>query len=476
MSFTSFVFILYFLPIFFLIFWLTPRQFHNFLILIASYVFYGFGAPLGAMLLMATSILDYSIANAIHTARLPFRKKFLLTVAVIGNLGMLGYFKYSNFFVQEFNSLLGMFGSAHVSWQSVVLPFGISFIVFHKISYIVDIYYGRAVPTKRFIHYANFIAFFPKILQGPIVRYHDIADQLERRACTVDDAFAGLNRFMLGFSKKILIADALGEIADKVFALKMVDMGTPHAWLGILAYTMQLYFDFSGYSDMAIGLSRMMGFKIPENFNRPYLSPNFTAFWRRWHISLGRWFMEYLYIPLGGNRVGKLRNHLNLWTVFLISGLWHGANWTFIIWGLYHGFFLVIDRLFWIKVSDRLGRVANTVLTFFFVMIGWVFFRSNTMTEASAFLSKMFAVSSDYHGETLFVNLISNRGWFILALAIFLSFFPNSLKVHLSEHIYRNTTDSQRMVLAFFGTVILFGIAIISMVNNSFKPFIYFRF
>ncbi|MBP7735311.1 MAG: MBOAT family protein [Spirochaetes bacterium] len=389
---------------------------------------------------------------------------------------MLIYFKYLNFFIAQINSMAQIIHQPAITWSSSAYILGISFIVFHKLSYLVDLYRGKA-QSAGFLNFSLYVALFPKLVQGPIILYHELSDQLISRSRSLQDSFNGVFRFIIGLSKKVLIANTLGDVADKVFALDYNHMTPAYAWLGILCYTFQIYFDFAGYSDMAIGIARMLGFQFKENFNRPYIAKNFTEFWRRWHMSLSQWFKEYVYIPLGGNRVSVLRNYFNLWVVFLISGIWHGANWTFIIWGVYHGLFLVADKKFWLEKSKSLGGAVNAGITFFFIMIGWVLFRSENMTNAVKYLGRMFDVTSinEVSSKILFSDLIDNRGVFILILAVVISFIPDGI-LEYAKSIKDKLSANQFAFLKVCVMYSLFVLSYFSLVNNSFKPFIYFRF
>jgi len=394
-------------------------------------------------------------------------KQRFLTLSIVVNVGLLAYMKYANFFATEINRVLGWFGASGFHWTYIALPIGISFFTFQKISYVVDVYRGEVKPAKSLIDFALYVALFPQLIAGPIVRYHDVARQLTSRVHTSEKFFSGIYRFSLGLGKKVLIANPMGLTADRVFNLSNLDLTTPYAWLGAIAYAFQIYFDFSGYSDMAIGLGRMMGFEFLENFNRPYIARNFTDFWRRWHISLSSWMKEYLYIPLGGNRIGKKRMYVNLWTVFLLSGLWHGAAWTFALWGAYHGFFLVLDKFGWKHISERMPAIFTIPLTFVFVTFGWVLFRAETLTQAATFFVRMFVPLRDF-SDTLLVELIGSRGITVMVIATIISFFP-----------YRWHLDSTRLHGAIIQTgmiFILLSLSAISLTNSQFNPFIYFRF
>jgi alginate O-acetyltransferase complex protein AlgI len=318
------------------------------------------------------------------------------------------------------------------------------------------------------------VALFPQLIAGPIIRYFDVAKQLKQRTYTSEKILYGIMRFVEGLAKKVLLADVLGVIADKIFSLPVSELTMSYAWLGIISYTMQIYFDFSGYSDMAIGLGSIMGFSFLENFNRPYISQSFTEFWKRWHISLSNWMKEYLYIPLGGNRKSKTITFVNLWIVFLVSGLWHGANWTFIIWGAYHGLFLIFDKLFWNKLVNKIPKIFAMFSTFFFIMIGWIFFRSETLTQAVYFLKSMFIPVIKYP-NILFAEIVSNRGIFSLVIAFFISFLP--IWLWFDKKIIR----IQRNKKIFYGIfpvliLILFFISVIRLASTGFNPFIYFKF
>ncbi len=466
MIFSSLEFIFIFLPIFLLIYYITPPKWRNITALIGSYIFYAWGAPLFVYVLLLSTIIDFILGRWMDRSRF---KRRILTISIVCNIGILAYMKYANFFFIEMNHLLTNLGGGGFNFAHIALPIGISFFTFQKISYMVDIYRGKVRSARSFIDFALYIALFPQLIAGPIIRYHDVAKQLIDRIHSSEKFISGIYRFTIGLAKKVLIANPLGLTADKVWALSHTDLTTPYVWLGVLAYTFQIYFDFSGYSDMAIGLGKMMGFDFLENFNRPYLARNFTDFWRRWHISLSNWMREYLYIPLGGNRVGKRRMYLNLWIVFLLSGLWHGANWTFVVWGAYHGFFLVLDKLGMKKVTDKLPPIINTVSTFILIMFGWVFFRSETLTQAFGFITRMI-IPQDIFSNILLVELINNRGIFVLVMAILLSFCPNIF--------YKANIQDYKIIKLFIAilTILLMILSILSLVNSGYNPFIYFRF
>lgn len=473
MVFSSSLFLVFFLPVFLLVYFLADVKYKNYVALLGSVVFYIWGAPLFIFVILGSIVCDFTFAHYIHRSRGTARK-VLLGAAITLNVGILLYFKYANFFVENVNQLLSVFGSGEISWTRVALPIGISFFTFHEMSYIIDVYRGVKPPMKNIGNYALYILFFPQLIAGPIIRFNEISDQIEERSYqyTVDNQLMGFIRFFIGLAKKVLIANVLGAEADRIFALGADDLTTPLAWLGILAYAFQIYFDFSGYSDMAIGLARVMGFIFPENFNNPYISQNITEFWRRWHMSLSRWMRDYLYISLGGNRVSTARMYFNLAFVFLISGFWHGAEWNFIFWGAYHGLFLILDRLFLIKWLKKTGRVFSIAFTFFLTLIGWVLFRGQNVEHIGLFLKRMFVFRTNdmawgFH----------NDFWVILALGAFFSFvaatrWGDKWQIAVFEKAY----PLKR--LAWLGSIciLLFIICLGSITSSGFNPFIYFRF
>jgi alginate O-acetyltransferase complex protein AlgI len=397
----------------------------------------------------------------------------MLTLSVSVNLGLLFYFKYSNFFVENVNAVLSVFGTGNISWTKLVLPIGISFYTFETITYVVDVYRRVHKPLHNFWDYQLYIILFPKLIAGPIIRYHELADQISDRSQndTIDNKLTGFFRFAIGLGKKVMIANPLGAYADMVFAGNIPDTSSFTLWIGILAYTFQIYYDFAGYSDMAIGLSRMIGFDIIENFNNPYISRNISEFWRRWHMSLGRWMRNYLYLPLGGNRVSAKRLYFNLWIVFLVSGLWHGAAWNFIVWGAFHGTFLVADRLFLLKLYEKIGKFPSVLITFFITIIGWVLFRADSMTHAWDFISGMFAFRG---GEEIFV---SRQVWVMLSIAAafaFMAYFPSNEP--WQNHILGKVHKTKTLVFMTLGALVLFVLSLSSITASGFNPFIYFRF
>ncbi len=487
MVFSSIIFLNLFLPVFLLVYLAVPSRFKNPVLILASSLFYAWGAPKVLPLLFLTTWIDYWCSRKFKNKDKSERKWLWLSVMV--NILSLAWFKYSNFFVGELSRLNQYFGEEPLSWTAVALPIGISFFTFQKISYLVDVWQKRAEPPESFWQYLLFVICFPQLIAGPIVRFHDIAHQLKVRKHTIDSVFEGCSRFLIGLGKKVLIANPLAWVADTIFALGTDTLPCHYAWLGIICYAMQIYFDFSGYSDMAIGLGRMIGFKFPENFNNPYISRNITEFWRRWHITLSEWMKLYLYIPLGGNRSGKLRTYFNLWIVFLLSGLWHGASWNFIAWGAFHGFFLVVDKLYWQKLSLGMPRVLSTSITFIIVLFGWVLFRAETLPQALSYAYQMldFSDFGEAHHWMLTGELLQNRTRLVLVLALALSFAPafslknfQMPKDFTGELTYKpfglNPSGAVSSTLIGATMLVILLLCTMSLVSASFNPFIYFRF
>ncbi len=473
MVFSSVLFLFFFLPITLLLYYITRKRYKNLVALLASVVFYAWGAPLFVFVIFGSIICDFLFAKYIHKSE-GLKKKLLLTAAISLNVGILIYFKYANFFVENLNTLLYSFGFTEIQWVKIALPIGISFFTFHEMSYVIDVYRGVKPPMKNILNYALYILFFPQLIAGPIIRFNEISDQIEDRRYqfTVDNHLLGFFRFVIGLAKKVLIANVLGEEADRIFALGFYDLTTPLAWLGVLAYAFQIYFDFSGYSDMAIGLARMMGFIFPENFNNPYISQSITEFWRRWHMSLSRWMRDYLYISLGGNRVSVPRMYFNLAFVFLISGFWHGAEWNFIFWGAFHGLFLILDRLFLLKLLKRIGKIPAILFTFFVTLMGWVLFRCESPEQIKHYFTRLFDFTlrpTDLYFDSRFVVM--------LFVGVFFSFFGAFGGVEKwQEHVYASGQKNRNVIFLSLFSIFLFVICSSAVVSSGFNPFIYFRF
>lgn len=474
MVFSSIVFLFYFLPAFLVAYFVAPQKFKNYIALFASIAFYAWGAPRFVFVILLSTVIDFYLVNALHKSADEKKRKTYLIFSLVMNLGLLAYFKYANFFVENVNAVLQSIGVEQVGWTSIALPIGVSFYTFQTLTYSIDVYRRIHAPLQKVTDYLLYIMAFPQMIAGPIVRFTSIATQIVQRDDSLDDKLIGFYRFCIGLAKKVLIANVMAEQADVIFNSNLNDISTPIAWLGMMAYTFQIYFDFSGYSDMAIGLGRMMGFRFPENFDSPYISQSISEFWRRWHMTLGSFMRDYLYIPLGGNKVDtKGRLYFNLVLVFLLSGLWHGASWNFVIWGAFHGLFLILDRVFLKKLLTKLGKVFSILFTFVVVMIAWVIFRLEDFGRMKIYLYKLFSGDGngfDFETVTSF--------WFILLVAVLFSFlvafsFGKKVQAYFFEtEIYSGISHVFLFVLA----ILLLFLSASSVTSSGFNPFIYFRF
>lgn len=469
MVFSSLLFLLIFLPLFLVGYHFIPVRFKNSYTMLMSILFYAWGAPKFVFIALISILLDFLIVKKMDQAE-EKRRFGLLWVSIVLNVSLLLYFKYANFFVENFRHFVP---NSLQHWDEIILPIGISFFTFQKISYAVDIYQKVKEPLQKVGDYTLYILLFPQLIAGPIVRFREIASQLiHRDHYDYNGKIYGIYRFSIGLAKKVLIANVLGEKADLIFSLESADLSSSIAWLGILCYTFQIYFDFSGYSDMAIGLGAMMGFKFPENFNSPYIAQSITEFWRRWHMTLSRWMRDYLYIPLGGNRVKtKGRLYMNLWVVFLISGFWHGASWNFILWGAFHGFFIVCDRLFLNRLTKYIGKITRIALTFFIVIMSWVIFRVESLPQAIDFYKALFAF--DFTSLDLFID---DKLLIMLGIGFGLSFL---LVFQTLEKRYDQMIQLSSVKATFLKGLISFMLLLVCVANltsTGFNPFIYFRF
>jgi alginate O-acetyltransferase complex protein AlgI len=472
MVFSSSLFLLYFLPAFLLLYFVVPHKLKNYVALIASVAFYAWGAPDFIFIVIGSIIIDFYLVKAMYHANLR-RKRQLAGASIVLNVGLLAYFKYANFFIENVDWMLEQFGRDPVAWIHVALPIGISFFTFQKMTYTIDVYRGIHPPLNRLTDLALYILMFPQLIAGPIVRFNEIAHQLVDRRSNenVDNRITGFFRFCLGLGKKVMIANTLGAYADQVFAADPTQLAAITLWIGVLAYAFQIYYDFAGYSDMAIGLGRMLGFDFPENFNNPYISQNISEFWRRWHMTLGRWMRDYLYIPLGGSKVTALRMYFNLWLVFLISGLWHGAAWNFVVWGAFHGMFLVADRLFLLKFYKAIGKFPSVAITFLITLVGWVLFRADSMAQVWDYLGGMFSFRG---GETIFAD---RSIWFMIIFGGFFAlwaYFPAIER--WQTKLFAKEQKFGSILIMTLAAILLFIISLASITSSDFNPFIYFRF
>jgi alginate O-acetyltransferase complex protein AlgI len=478
MLFTEPLFLFVFLPLTLAIYFAAPAFARNTLITVASLLFYGFGEPKFVPIMLFSIGLNYVLAIWIERHRGGRRANLVLAIGIASDLALLLLFKYARWFLANLDPVFASLGWPQWELRSIWLPLGISFFTFHKISYKIDVYRGVTKAQRNPLTLALYILFFPQLIAGPIVRYHDISDQLATRSVRATEFAEGIRRFIVGLAKKMLIANTVALVADTVFSLPANELGMLTAWLGVLCYTLQIYFDFSGYSDMAIGLAMMFGFRFLENFEHPYSSRSITEFWRRWHISLSRWFRDYLYIPLGGNRAGTARTYLNLMIVFTLCGLWHGASWVFLIWGLFHGLFLVIERgglSRWLETAPPLFARLYLIII---VMIGWVFFRSESVGHASTILAAMFGSSgatADNYPPGVFLD-----SWTLLIVILGLVFsFPARRWIATWFQVPgRAGTELSALgeTGAMLALVALLLLSLMVIAAGTYNPFLYFRF
>lgn len=439
-------------------------------LLVASTLFYLWGEPVFVLILVASTAFDYALSFYLTGPTSRPVRGLALAAGIVNNLGILFVYKYADFVANNFNWALAPFGAHRLPLLHLALPIGVSFVVFEKITYLVDTYRGISKPAATFWDYCLFVLFFPKLLAGPILKYHEMRDQIAKpRAVEWSDFGFGFLRFSRGIGRKLLIADPLGSFVNTVFAADPASLDAGHAWLALASFTLQIYFDFAGYSDMAIGLARMLGFGLKENFDKPYIARSLTEFWRRWHISLTTWIRDYLYKPLGGNREGDVRTYLNLWICFLLSGLWHGASWNFVLWGAYNGLFLTLDRLFLRNALERCGAVVATIVTLFIVMIGWAIFRSDSPAHLMTFLSALSGMTpatsaSEIPAEVPFTLVLGA----LISLLPATAFYPALIRAYNTKAWLRTLTIA---VL-----VVIYVLSIARAVTVPFQPFIYFRF
>jgi alginate O-acetyltransferase complex protein AlgI len=439
-------------------------------LLVASTLFYFWGEPLFVLVLLASTAIDYALSFHLGDPTALRTRRLALAAGVAGNLGVLIVYKYADFLADNLNPVLAAFGAHRIPLLHLALPIGVSFVVFEKITYLVDTYRGTSRTAATFTDYCLFVLFFPKLLAGPILKYHEMKDQIAKPPPIEWSDFAiGFLRFSRGIGRKLLIADPLGAFVNTVFAADPASLGAGHAWLGLGSFTLQIYFDFAGYSDMAIGLARMLGFSLRENFNTPYVARSMTDFWRRWHISLTTWIRDYLYKPLGGNREGEARTYVNLWICFLLSGLWHGASWNFVLWGAYNGLFLTLDRLFLREALARCGAAISTGVTLFIVMIGWAIFRSDSPAHLMPFLSALFGMSRASVAPEIppEVPLALAFGTLICLLPA-TPLYPWLIRVHEKRVSLRAMTAA--------ALVVVYVLSVARAITAPFQPFIYFRF
>ncbi len=458
MLFSSNVFLFAYLPAVLLLYYISPRPFRNFVLLITSLFFYGWGEPVYLLLMVATILLNYLFGGGVYLLRQKGKSaKLCLAIGVVCNLLILGFFKYAGFFARQIQVLIPDFPVPDIS-----LPIGISFYVFQSMSYIIDVYMNTAPVQKNVVDFGTYVTLFPQLIAGPIVRYSDVALQLQTRRENVKDFASGVKLFAIGLAKKVLLANPMGNLWN----LLQIQEGTLAAWVGIIAYTLQIYFDFAGYSDMARGLGRMLGFEFLENFNFPYISRSITEFWRRWHISLSTWFREYVYIPLGGNRKGLPRQILNLLVVWGLTGLWHGASWNFVLWGLYYALLLILEKTVLKKVLSKLPKALCHLYTMFIVTLGWALFYFEDMGALGRFFQQLFTPSATPQAG---MNII--LGFLPMVLVAMLASTP------VMQKLFGNKQEKLWVRwAAVAASAVLLILCVAALASQSYNPFIYFRF
>ena len=468
MVFSSMIFLCVFLPVILVIYFALPKQSRNLWLLLASLFFYAWGEPRYILIMLFSTVFDYFNGRVIEYATLKEKRDTLgravLVLSIAGNLGILCFFKYTDFVLGTVNRLAGtQFGLLQLA-----LPIGISFYTFQTMSYTIDVYRGEIPAQHNIISFGMYVCLFPQLIAGPIVRYKDVQKEIDARKTTISGAVHGLQRFLIGLAKKVLLANQIGALWDEIKGLGGSDMSMSLAWLGAVAFTFQIYFDFSGYSDMAIGLGEMFGFHFPENFDHPYESKSITEFWRRWHMTLGTWFREYLYIPLGGNRKGVVRQIFNLLVVWFLTGLWHGAGWNFILWGVYYCVLLVLEKFVLRRLLERLPDVIRHLYTLFFVVVGWVIFACDDLGLLGSYLKAMFGIGVP-GGNALALYEWDVQAPFLAILLIAATTIPARIAKQL-------TREDQRSPLLMVYTVGLLVLSLAFLVSGSYNPFLYFRF
>lgn len=484
MVFSSFVFLLAFLLLVLLIYYVCPGKVRNLVLLVASLLFYAWGEPVYVLIMLFSTVFDYTNGRLIEyfqNKNRPGKAKVVLVIDLVGNLGILGFFKYADFVIGNINSITG----AGLTLLHIALPIGISFYTFQTMSYTIDVY-RKVVPAQHnIVAFATYVTLFPQLIAGPIVQYKTVAAELSDRKVTLTDFSEGAFRFTIGLAKKVLLANQIGSLWDTISQLHQMSAAT--AWLGAIAYSFQIYFDFSGYSDMAIGLGKIFGFHFLENFNFPYMSKTITEFWRRWHISLSSWFREYVYIPLGGNRKGMGRQLFNIMVVWILTGLWHGANWNFVLWGVYYGILLMIEKLFLLKWLKKAPAWIGHIYSMFLVVIGWTIFAQTDMSQLGRYLKTMFGIGAHGGADADFFYFLSTNAVLLILLVVcsidhrfwLRKVCKKSVASENAENdnIYQWCEQSRGVTYA--KPVIMIVLLVVSfafLVGDSYNPFLYFRF
>ena len=480
MVFSTSIFIYLFLPITLIIYYLAPKKGKNLIILLSGLLFYSWGEPIYVIVMLISTMIDYFaglIMNHFEGRKVP--RRICLIVSIVMNLGLLGIFKYSGFIAENINAIAGtqlidinnmnFFGIEYLPMN--MLPIGISFFTFQSMSYTIDLYLGNVKVQKNPISFAAFVTLFPQIVAGPIVRYDDVAKELDDRSITIDLIYDGIIKFIIGLSKKVLIANSIGALWTSIKATDIANVSVVSSWLGILAFTFQIYFDFSGYSDMAVGLGKMMGFNFPKNFDYPYLSKSISEFWRRWHITLGAWFKSYVYIPLGGNRKGMARTIFNLAVTWFLTGVWHGASWNFILWGTLYGVVIILEKLFLGKLLDKIPDIFGHIYTMLLVILGWVLFDTADLPTAGAYIAKRFGFGGGAFIDSTAMYQIATYGITFIICIIGCTNLPKLAVEALKK--------KSAVLVNYVGIAVMTGMFIICaayLVDQTYNPFLYFNF
>lgn len=469
MVFSSTVFLFAFLPILFLLYFMASNRWRNYILLVFSLIFYAWGEPKFLPVMILLVGLDYMFAFMIdHTEKIK-HKKICIILTIITNIGLLGYYKYTKFILENVNGIL----KTEIQIPDIVLPIGISFFTFQAMSYVIDVYRGHVKAQKNPLLVLLYVSLFPQLVAGPIVRYKTVEDEILDRKTTLEDFSAGLERFVIGFAKKIIISNKAGAVTDAIFSAAKIDASM--AWLAVISYGIQIYFDFSAYSDMAIGIGRILGFHFDENFNFPFISKSATEFWRRWHISLSSWFRDYVYIPLGGNRKGKGRQIFNMFIVWALTGIWHGAAWTFVLWGIYFFVILLIEKNFLSAKLERLPKIIQHIYFFFIINFSWPIFRGDDLSQTWWVIKHMLRMHITSDGWTVTNMYLHQYGLYLILGLVF------SMPVYSiwKNKFIENKLGKQKVILTginYLGLLGIFFISILYLVNSSYNPFIYFRF
>lgn len=468
MVFSSILFLFYFLPFVLILYFLSPRKYKNMVLFLSSLLFYSWGEPKYIWIMIFSTVLDYTCGRKIHFHKINNQlkeSKIWLLVSIVTNLGLLGFFKYSDFLIGNLNSLFNL----SIPLLNIILPIGISFYTFQTMSYTIDVYRGDTKVQNSIISFGTYVTLFPQLIAGPIVRYQTVAEEIDNRIESYQLFGEGIKRFIIGLGKKVLLANSVGLIWDNISKLDIINIPTLTAWIGIIAFSFQIYFDFSGYSDMAIGLGKMFGFNFLENFNYPYMSKSITEFWRRWHISLGTWFKEYLYFPLGGNRVGKFKFLRNILVVWLLTGIWHGASWNFALWGLYFGIILIFEKLFMLRLLEKISPIIARIYTLGLIVLSWVIFAFDSIVDGLNYMKLLFSNSS--------VGLYDNGSIYLLYTNVILFTVLGISSTDIPKKLWKNIGQKYNVyLLENLFLLMVFILSIAYLVDQSYNPFLYFRF